>query len=50
MVSYQEDQAYQEGVPALYQKMLDWNEAHMGKLTLSDTTLAWMEQFGFLEG
>lgn len=45
MQYYQEDPVYLEGVPALYQKMQDWNAAHMGKLSLSDTTMGWLEQF-----
>lgn len=49
MQYYQEDPVYLEGVPALYQKMLDWNAEHMGTLSLSDTTIGWMEQFGLIE-
>lgn len=48
MQYYQENPVYLEGVPALYQKMLDWNAEHMGTLSLSDTTIGWMEQFGFM--
>lgn len=45
MQYYQEDPVYLEGVPALYQKMLDWNAENMGTLSLSDTTMGWLEQF-----
>lgn len=48
MQYYQEDPTYLEGVPALYQKMLDWNAEHMGTLTLSDGVMGWLEQFGFI--
>ncbi|HIY21339.1 MAG TPA: O-antigen ligase family protein [Candidatus Flavonifractor merdigallinarum] len=48
MQNYQEDPVYLEGVTALYQKMLDWNAEHMGTLSLSDTTMGWMEQFGMI--
>lgn len=48
MQYYQEDPVYLEGVPALYQKMLDWNAEHMGTLSLSDTTMGWLEQFGLV--
>ena len=48
MQYYQEDPVYLEGVPALYQKMQDWNAEHMGTLSLSDTTVGWLEQFGFM--
>lgn len=44
MQYYQEDPVYLEGVPALYQKMLDWNAEHMGTLSLSDATMGWLEQ------
>lgn len=44
MQYYQEDPVYLEGVPALYQKMLDWNAEHMGTLSLSDSTMGWLEQ------
>lgn len=48
MQYYQEDPVYLEGVPALYQKMLDWNAEHMGTLSLSDTTMGWLGQFGLV--
>lgn len=48
MQYYQEDPVYQEGVTALYQKMLDWNETNMGTLTLSESTMGWLEQFGLI--
>ena len=48
MQYYQEDPVYLEGVPALYQKMLDWNAENMGTLSLSDTTMGWLGQFGFV--
>ena len=44
----QDDPVYQEGVTALYQKMLAWNEENMGTLTLSDSTMAWLGQFGIV--
>ncbi|MBM6721501.1 O-antigen ligase family protein [Pseudoflavonifractor phocaeensis] len=43
---YQDDPVYLEGVTALYQKMLAWNAEHMGTLTLSESTMGWLEQFG----
>ena len=43
MQNYQEDLVYLEGVPTLYQKMLDWNADHMGTLSLSDATMSWRE-------
>ncbi len=46
MQLYQDDPVYQENVTALYQKMIDWNEENMGMLTLSDNTMAWLEQAG----
>lgn len=46
MQFYRPDPAYEEGVKALYGKMLDWNEANLGTLTLSEGTLAWLEQLG----
>lgn len=48
MQYYQEDPVYLEGVPALYQKMLDWNAENMGALRLSDATMGWLEQFGMI--
>ena len=48
MQYYQDDPTCQEGVTALYQKMLDWNAEHMGILSLSDVTMGWLEQFGLL--
>lgn len=39
---------YLEGVPALCRKVLDWNAEHMGTLSLSDTTMGWMEQLGMV--
>ena len=48
MQYYQEDPVYLEGVPALYQKMLDWNAENMGTLSLSDSVMGWLIQFGFV--
>ena len=45
---YQDDPVYLEGVTALYQKMLTWNAEHMGTLTLSDSTMEWLNQLGIM--
>ena len=33
---------------ALYQKMLAWNESHMGALTLPESTMNWLARLGAL--
>ena len=48
MQYYQEDQAYLEGVTALYQKMMDWNAEHMGTLSLSESIMEWLGQLGLV--
>ena len=48
MQYYQEDPVYPDGIPALYQKMLDWNAEHIGTLRLSDGTTNWLIQFKFV--
>lgn len=48
MQYYQDEPVYLEGVKALYQKMQNWNEENMGTLSLSDTAMGWLGQFGFV--
>lgn len=48
MQYYQDDPTYLEGTTALYQKMLDWNAEHMGTLSLSESTMEWLGQFGMI--
>lgn len=45
---YQNDPDFGAKTAALYQKMLDWNAENMGTLSLSDATMAWLEQFGLV--
>lgn len=45
---YQNDPDFGAKTAALYQKMLDWNAENMGTLSLSDATMAWLEQFGLI--
>ena len=44
----QYDPACREPAAALYQKMLAWNESHMGALTLPESTMSWLARLGAL--
>lgn len=42
----QDDPACGEYAAVLYRKMLAWNEAHMGTLSLPESVMEWLEQLG----
>ena len=44
----QDDPACREYAAALYRKMLAWNEAHMGTLSLPEGAMQWLEQLGII--
>ena len=50
MQVYQEDPTYRTAVTELYQKMLDWNESHMGEIVLPEQTMTWLTQLGIAAG